>query len=172
MKLRAMLVCAAIGGLMAGTAWTARQVLHPPSLNVIDADYWDVIGTELTSVNLVGIDGNEVTVPLDGDHLICFLDPECEACPPVYPALIEASRTLPVLVLLRPGVQSAADFLADSGLHQVTAAYDEGAIGRQLQIVGAPTVAFVSRRQVVTAATGSQSSQRVIQFALDQEKGG
>ena len=91
-------------GLLLGTCvFLAAKIVNPPSVDPLDVEFWDVLGTQAAVLELESLAGTGTVsnAPFAGEpYLLIFADPDCRACETIYPHLLRTSQVQGVNVLL------------------------------------------------------------------------
>ena len=91
-------------GLLLGTcAFLAAKIVNPPSVDPLDVEFWDLLGTQVAVLELESLAGTGTVsnAQFAGEpYLLIFADPDCRACEVIYPRLLRASQVQGVNVLL------------------------------------------------------------------------
>lgn len=107
-----------LAGILFGTCvFLAAKVNHPPPVDSLDIEFWDLLGTQVPEVELMNLDGDPISSrPFKGQgHVLFFGQPGCAACDEVYPALKEAAGKIPVLMVYQQGLDEVIAKVNEQG---------------------------------------------------------
>ena len=157
-------------GVVLGTfVFLAAKVVHPPPVDSLDVEFWDLLGRSVPEVDLLGLDGRSVSSRrFSGQaHLLFFGMAGCGACDEVYPVLESAAKRLPVLLVGAQGLEGLRAKAAERGW-DFPVGYDSlEVLIDPLQVRGYPTAMWIDAEgRIVKAASGNVSSVRVIELAV------
>ena len=159
-------------GLLLGTcAFLAAKIVNPPSIDPLDVEFWDVLGTQAAVLELEDLagTGKVSNAQFAGQpYLLIFADPTCRACETIYPHLLRASQVQGVNVLLiASGDRQAMRDKVEEHSFSFPVAFDSLLTANAPFAVNAfPTSVWVDATgKIAKAATGDQTAVAVIRLA-------
>ncbi|MEW6754940.1 MAG: redoxin domain-containing protein [Candidatus Latescibacterota bacterium] len=156
-------------GLLAGTAlFLAAKVHHPPPIERLDVEYWDLLGTPVPEVDLETLEGACISSrPFGSQEYLVFVgDPGCPACDEVYPELRKAAEHLPVLLVYTHGLEASRAKAAEHTFPFPVAFDSLEALTDPLRVAGYPTAYWIAADgRIRKAASGNRSSTAVVRLA-------
>ncbi len=161
----------ATGILLGMCTFLAAKIVHPPPIDPLDVEFWDVLGTPAAVLELESLEGTgQVSnAPFAGEpYLLIFADPECRACESIYPHLLRASQVQEVKVLLiASGDRLAMQDKVEEHSFAFPVAFDSLLTANPpFEVNAFPTAVLVDAEgNVAKAATGDQGSAVVIHLA-------
>ena len=161
----------ATGLLLGMCTFLAAKIVHPPPIDPLDVEFWDLLGTPAAVLELESLAGTGTfsNAPFAGEpYLLIFADPTCRACETIYPHLLRVSQVQGVNVLLiasgdRPAMQDKVEEHSFS----FPVAFDSLLTANKPFSVNAfPTAILVDAEgNIAKAATGDQGAVAVIGMA-------
>ena len=161
----------ATGILLGACTFLAAKILNPPSIDPLDVEFWDLLGTRATVLELesLGGMGKVSNAQFVGQpYLLIFADPNCGACDTVYPHLLRASQVQGVNILfIASGDRQAMKDKRGEYSFSFPIAFDSLLTANEpFEVNAFPASVFVDAEgKIAKAATGDQSSIAVIHFA-------
>ena len=159
-------------GLLLGTcAFLAAKIVNPPSVDPLDVEFWDLLGTQAAVLELENLAGTGTVsnAPFVGEpYLLIFADPTCNACEVIYPHLLRASQAQGVNVLLiASGDRQAMQNKMEEYSFSFPVAFDSLLTANpSFEVNAFPTAVWVDAEGKVTkAATGGPPAVAVIGIA-------
>ena len=167
----AMAVTVATGLLLGTCAFLAAKIVNPPSIDPLDVEFWDLLGTQAAVLELESLAGTGTVsnAPFAGEpYLLIFADPTCRACETIYPHLLRASQVqgVNILFIASGDRQAMRDKVAEHSF-SFPVAFDSLLTANEPFGVNAfPASVFVDAEGKITkAATGDQGAVAVIGIA-------
>ena len=93
----------ATGILLGACTFLAAKIVNPPPIDPLDVEFWDLLDTQATVLELESLAGTEKVsnAQFAGQpYLLIFADSTCSACETIYPHLLLASQVQGVNILL------------------------------------------------------------------------
>jgi len=168
---RATALIVATGLLLGTCAFLAAKIIHPPPIDPLDVEFWDVLGAEAAVLELEPLAGTEMVsnARFGGQpYVLVFADALCEACEGLYPHLLRASQVQGLKVLLIASGDRAA-MQAKVAEHSLAfpVAFDSLlAANKPFGINAFPTAVFVDADgNIAKAASGDKGAVAVLHVA-------
>ena len=163
-------------GVLCGTAvFLASKVYHPPAVDTLDVEFWNLYGTPVPEVDLQTLAGERMSSwqYRGREHLVFFSSPHCAWCDTLYPSLQTAAARIPVLVVSKIDLAATKAKVVENVL-TMPVAFDRMAdLSDGLGVRGYPTVFWVDRGGLVRkATTGRDGCQTIIAMAVQEAIGG
>lgn len=161
----------AAGILLGMCTFLAAKIVNPPPIDPLDVEFWDVLGTPATVLELERLSGTGTVsnAPFAGTpYLLIFADPECRACEAIYPHLLRTSQVQGVKVLLiASGDRPAMQDKVEEHSFAFPVAFDSLLTANKPFAVNAfPAAVLVDAEGIIAkAATGDQGAAVVIRLA-------
>ena len=161
----------ATGILLGACTFLAAKILNPLPIDPLDVEFWDLLGTQATVVELESLEGTGKVsnAQFAGQpYLLIFTAPNCSACNAVYPHLLRASQIQGVNILfIASGDRQTMKDKRKEYSFSFPIAFDSlltanGPFG----VNAVPTSIFVDAEgKIAKAATGDQDAVAVIHAA-------
>ena len=159
------------GILLGACAFLAAKIVNPPSIDPLDVEFWDLLGTQVAVLELGSLAGTGMVsnAQFAGDpYLLIFADPTCRACEVIYPHLLRASQVQGVNVLfIASGDRQAMRDKVEEHSFLFPVAFDSLlTANKPLGVQAFPTAIWVDAEgKVAKAATGGPPAVAVIGIA-------
>ena len=161
----------ATGILLGACTFLAAKIVNPPSIDPLDVEFWDLLGTQAAILELESLAGTGTVsnAPFAGQpYLLIFADPTCNACETIYPHLLRASQVQGVNVLLIASGdrQAMRDKVAEHSFSFPVAFDSLLTANPPFEVNAFPTAVWVDAEgKIAKAATGDQGAAVVIHLA-------
>ena len=161
----------ATGILLGACAFLAAKIVNPPSIDPLDVEFWDLLGTQAAVLELESLTGTGKVsnAQLAGQpYLLIFADPTCSACETIYPHLLRASQVLGVnLLFIASGDRQAMKDKMEEYSFSFPVAFDSLLTANgPFEVNAFPTSVLVNAEgKIAKAATGDQGAVAVIHLA-------
>ena len=161
----------ATGLLLGMCTFLAAKIVHPPPIDPLDVEFWDLLGTQAAVLELESLTGTGTVsnAPFAGEpYLLIFADPTCRACETIYPHLLRASQVQGVHVLLiASGDRQAMRDKVEEHSFSFPVAFDSLFVANgSFEVNALPTSILVDAEgKIAKAAVGDQGAVAVIHIA-------
>lgn len=159
------------GILLGACTFLAAKILNPPPINLLDVEFWDLLGTQATVLELESLAGTEKVsnAQFVGEpYLLIFADPTCSACEIIYPHLLRASQIQGANILfIASGDRQAMQDKMEEYSFPFPVAFDSLLTANvPFEVNAFPTAVWVDAEgKVAKAATGGPPAVAVIGIA-------
>ena len=161
----------ATGILLGACTFLAARILNPPLIDPLDVEFWDLLGTQATVLELESLEGTGKVSNAQfagRPYLLIFADPNCDACNAVYPYLLRASQVQGVNILfIASGNRQAMKDKREEYSFSFPIAFDSLLTAHgSFEVNDVPASVLVDAEgKVAKAATGDHGSVAVIHIA-------
>ncbi len=161
----------ATGILLGACTFLAAKILNPSPIDPLDVEFWDLLGTQATVLELESLAGTEKVSNAQfagRPYLLIFADSNCDACNAVYPHLLRASQVQGVNILfIASGNRQVVKDKREEYSFSFPIAFDSLLTANKPFGVNAfPTSVFVDAEgKIAKAATGERNAVAVIHVA-------
>ena len=161
----------ATGILLGACTFLAAKILNPSPIDPLDVEFWDLLGTQATVLELESLEGTGKVSNAQfagRPYLLIFADSNCDACNAVYPHLLRASQVQGVNILfIASGNRQAIKDKREEYSFSFPIAFDSLLTANKPFGVNAfPTSVFVDAEgKIAKAATGERNAVAVIHVA-------
>ena len=161
----------ATGVLLGACTFLAAKIVNPPPIDPLDVEFWDLLGTQATLLELESLagTGQVSNAPFAGEpYLLIFADPTCRACESIYPHLLRASQVQGVNTLfIASGDRQAMKDKVEEHSFSFPVAFDSLlTANKPFEVNAFPTAVWVDAEgKVAKAATGGLPAVVVIGMA-------
>jgi hypothetical protein len=171
-----LLPVAAVVGILAGTAvFLSAKVYHPPDIDHLDLEYWDLLGTRVPTAALTTLDGRTVSSRPFGTraYVLFFSEPGCSLCDSVYHIVEEAAARVPTLMVFPRDTQASRALVARRDI-RFPVAYDSlGSLSGPLHVRGYPAAVWVGDDgRIRKGALGREDVEVLMRRAVEAQASG
>ena len=167
----AMILVVATGILLGACTFLAAKILNPPPIDLLDVEFWDLLGTQAAVLELENLEGTGKVsnAQFAGEpYLLIYADPICSSCETIYPHLLRASQVQGVNILfIASGGRQAMKDKREEYSFSFPIAFDSLLTAHgPFEVNAIPTSVLVDAEgKVAKAATGDHGSVAVIHVA-------
>lgn len=158
------------GGLLALCVLLAAKIYNPPPIDVLDASFWRLLGTESPVFELEGLHGEALSTRMFSGkaHLLVFGSSSCEACDSIYPLLKEHAQQIPVLMIVTGSREEIQRKARETGLSFPIAFDSLAVVAKSLDLRAYPTTMLINEEELIEkGGSGDMPSLQVMELATE-----
>lgn len=163
-------LAAVTGSLLALCVLLAAKIYNPPPIDVLDANFWQLLGTETPVFDLEGLHGEALSTRMFSgkSHLLVFGSSSCEACDSIYPLLKDHAQKIPVLMIVTGSRGEMQRKARETGLGFPIAFDSLAVVAKSLDLRSYPTAILIDEEErIEKGGSGDMPSLQVMELATE-----